>query len=262
MRRISLLALCFVLLSGCASFKKAQEPEENFVAYAELGISAKDEHGSVIVNKLNKDFPAELSGVKPGDVIVSVDGGIIKSGKELWDVMRDKRPGIAYSIVINRNGTIIKFEIEPRMTKYRPSGIKTLGLLLDNKKMSLAVIVSEVKNSFPSVPKDWADSIRNNIQSDHEGLFLSAYGTSENFSIVDRSRLKQILDEFQFRQVGFVSDKLRTKIGEMTGATHILDISFSRFQGRYSSYDDIMNARLIEIESGKVLAVDQIITHN
>ena len=262
MRRISLLVLCFVLLSGCAGFKTVQEPEGNFVEYAELGISAKDQDNSVIVNKLSRDFPAELAGVKPDDIIVSVDGKIIKSRKELWDVMVNKRPGEKDSLVINRNGIRITFEIEPRMTKYRPSGIKTIGLLLDNKKMSLAVIVSEVKNSFPSVPKDWENSIRNDIQSYHEGLFLSAYGTSENFSIVDRARLKQILDEFQFSQVGFVSDKLRAKIGEMTGATHILDISFSRYQGRDRSYEDVTNARLIEIESGKVLAVDQITTHH
>ena len=90
---------------------------------------------------------------------------------------------------------------------------------------------------------------------------LSDFGEDEKFSVVDRSRLKQILEEFQFNQLGFVSDKLRAKIGEMTGATHILDISFSRFRGRINDQDDILNARLVEIESGKVLAVDQIITH-
>lgn len=125
----------------------------------------------------------------------------------------------------------------------------------------MAVIVSEVKNSFPNVHGDWADSIRNNLQSQYEGGLLSGFGKNENFSIVDRSRLKQILDEFKFSYSGFVSDQLRAKIGEMTGATHLLDISLGRFQNSDYSHEDVLNVRLVEIESGKVLAVDRIITH-
>jgi len=47
----------------------------------------------------------------------------------------------------------------------------------------------------------------------------------------------------------------------MTGATHLLDISLGRFQSRDYGFDDILNVRLVEIESGKVLAVDTIKSH-
>ena len=174
----------------------------------------------------------------------------------------NKNPGDHVLLVINRNGQQINFDIETRMMKVPPTVIIMRKLLYGNNKVVIAIIVSEVKNSFPNVPMDWADSVRNNLQSKYESNLLSDFGQIENFSVVDRSRLKQILDEFQFSQSGFVSDKLRVKIGEMTGATHIFDISFSRFRGRHpNEKDDTLNARLIEIESGKVLAVDQIITH-
>jgi membrane-associated protease RseP (regulator of RpoE activity) len=262
MRTISLLFLYAVLLSSCAPLHTQREPEGNYVELARLGINAEDANNNLVVTALQKDFPAELAGVKRGDIISIVDGKNISSTKAFISHMDNKRPGDHVVLVLTRNGQKINLDIEPRVIKVRPTQRKFQQLIDENKHVTVAVVVSEVKNSFPSVPKDWADSIRNNLQSDHESGLLSAFSNNANFSIVDRSRLKAILDEFQFNQIGFVSDKLRVKIGEMTGATHILDISFSRFQGQYNSYEDVMNVRLIEIESGKVLAVDQIKTHN
>lgn len=263
MRRISILILCVILFSGCAGLRtqrESEEPEGNFVEWASLGVNPVGIKNEVVVAP-RKGFPAELAGVKLGDIIVSVDGKIITTIKAFNSLMENKQRGDHVLLVINRNGQQIKFDIEPRMIKVRPTEIKISKLLDENKKVTIAVVVSEVKNSYQNVPKDWSDSIRNNLQSDHESGLLSGFGEDEKFSVVDRSRLKQILDEFQFNQLGFVSDKLRAKIGEMTGATHILDISFSRFQGRFNGKDDILYARLLEIESGKVLAVDQITTH-
>lgn len=264
MRRLFIIILGIILFSGCVGLRtqrEAEEPEGNFVELARLGVNTVDINNELVVKTLQKDFPAEHAGVKLGDIIVSLDGKIITTTKAFKSLMDNKQRGDHVLLVINRKGQQIKFDIEPRMIKVRPTEIKISKLLDENKKVTIAVVVSEAKNSYQNVPKDWSDSIRNNLQSDHESGLLSGFGEDEKFSVVDRSRLKQILDEFQFNQLGFVSDKLRAKIGEMTGATHILDISFSRFQGRFNDNDDILNARLVEIESGKVLAVDQIKTH-
>lgn len=266
MQRISILILCVILFSGCAglrTLRETEEPEGNFVEVARLGINIKIDiiNNEIVVTAVQKDFPAEIAGIKRGDIIVSADRKIMTDKKAFTSLMDNKQRGDHILLVINRKGQQIKFDIEPRMIKVRPTEIKIIKLLDENKKVTIAVVVSEVKNSYQNVPKDWSDSVRNNLQSDHESGLLSGFGEDEKFSVVDRSRLKQILDEFQFNQLGFVSDKLRAKIGEMTGATHILDISFSRFEGRFNDMDDISNARLVEIESGKVLAVDRITTH-
>jgi hypothetical protein len=48
----------------------------------------------------------------------------------------------------------------------------------------------------------------------------------------------------------------------MTGATHIVDISFGRFRDQDSlRKKDVETRRLIEIESGKVLAIDQVTSY-
>lgn len=76
---------------------------------------------------------------------------------------------------------------------------------------------------------------------------------------MDRSRTKAILDEFRLSQTGLVSDTMRLKIGEMTGATHLLDVTFARYKNA-QGYNDALNARLIDISSGTVMAVDQMRT--
>lgn len=52
---------------------------------------------------------------------------------------------------------------------------------------------------------------------------------------------------------------MRLKIGEMTGATHLLDVTFARYKNA-QGYNDALNARLIDISSGTVMAVDQMRT--
>lgn len=260
MRRISII-LAIILLFGCAGLRSRQEPEGNFIKVVRLGIITETINNELVVKSLREGFPAELAGVKRGDIIVSIDGKIFTTYKEFISLMNNKQPGDHVLLAINRNSKQVKFDIEPRVLKERPTLLKLQNLLLENNKVTVAVIVTEVKNSFPNVPRDWAASLQNNLQSTQEMILLSSFGKNEKFSVVDRSRLKQILDEFQFGQTGFVSDKLRAKIGELTGSTHLLDISFSRFGGRSYEKDDILNIRLIEIESGKVMAVDQIMTH-
>jgi hypothetical protein len=262
MRKISIIILVIILFAGCADLQSKPESENNFVAVARLGISSENINNALVVKSTIKGFSAELAGIKRGDIIISADEKIITSENALISLMNNKQPGDHVLLVINRNGKQVKFDIELKPIKGPRTVLKIRNLVLENKKVAMAIIVSDVKNSFPNVPNDWADSIRIQWQSIYENLLITGFETKENFSIVDRSRLKQILDEFQFNQSGFVSDKLRTKIGEMTGATHILDISFSRFRSSDGKgKDDIINARLIEIESGKVLAVDQIKSH-
>jgi hypothetical protein len=266
MRKISVIVLGIILLSGCAGLETKQESTINYINYPsrDFGMHTEMINNKVTVMSLNKGGPASSAGVKPGDIWVSTSfkGERITSKDDYQLLPTKMQPGDHVLLVMNRNGNQIDFNIEPEWRKILPTEFKIYNLLAEKKEVTIAVIVSEVKNSFRNVPSDWADSIRNNLQSGRESKLISSFESWNNFSMVDRSRLKHILDEFQFSQSGFISDKLRAKIGEMTGATHILDMSFSRFgSSDGKGVDDQLNARLIEIETGKVLAVDQITTH-
>ncbi|HYA88836.1 MAG TPA: PDZ domain-containing protein [Nitrospirota bacterium] len=255
MRKISTLILYLGLLVGCAGGQT--HPETNDVEVMRIGLRSENINNKMVVKEVMKGFPAERAGIKRGDVVFSINGKKFKNDLEILSLMNNMQRSDHVLLVINRNGKQINFDVERKVVKVRQRGIPILKILAKNNKVSLAIVIGRVNNTFPNTPADWADSIRNTLQSEEESFYLAAFENNENFSIVDRMQLIQILYEYQFDQVGFISDELRMKIGEMTGATHILDISYARVRGRSNSYKDVMNARLIEIKSGTVLADDE-----
>lgn len=255
MRKISLLILVMGLLVGCAGVQT--RPATYDVEVRRIGLRSEYINNNMVVKEVMRGFPAGRAGIQRGDVVFSVNGKKFKNDLELISLINNMQRGDHVLLVINRNGEQINFDVEPKVVKVRQAGISVLRTLANKNKVSLAIIIGEVKNTFPDTPADWADSIRNTLQSEEESYYLSVFEHNDNFSIVDRMQLIQFLYEYQFEPVDVISDKLRLKLGEVTGATHILDISYARFRGRYNSYKDVMNARLIEIKSGTVLAVDE-----
>ena len=62
-------------------------------------------NGGVLVNTITPDGPAAKGGVKPGDVIVSVDGKPIKDGDDLVADISTRRVGSTVQLGILRNGS-------------------------------------------------------------------------------------------------------------------------------------------------------------
>jgi hypothetical protein len=170
--------------------------------------------------------------------------------------------GEKVQFTIKRNNLTAGYIIKPKkIGYYPPSGLKIYEMLvIDERKVSLAVIVTDVKNNTSVGTHSWEDSIRHQLQGSVESYFLKGFGKFDKFSLVDRSRIENILNEYRLNMTGLTSDDARAKIGNMTGATNLLIVSYARYskmQGRYESCEDTQTGRLIDIESGKVLAVDQ-----
>ena len=62
-------------------------------------------NGGVLVNTVTPDGPASKGGVKPGDVIVSIDGKAIKDGDELVADISSRKVGSNVELGLLRNGT-------------------------------------------------------------------------------------------------------------------------------------------------------------
>src|SRR5205823_3565516 len=60
--------------------------------------------GGVLVNAVTPDGPAAKGGVKPGDVIVSIDGKIVKNGDELVADISARKVGSIVQLGVLRNG--------------------------------------------------------------------------------------------------------------------------------------------------------------
>jgi membrane-associated protease RseP (regulator of RpoE activity) len=254
------LVLSWLCLLAGQAYAADEAITTNFLEQQKAGVALQMEGKKIVVKWLAQNSPAEKAGIIPGDVVLTVDGTAFPSVKEIVDHVAAKRKGERVVFVVERKGKQHTFKLEPVTIKIRRTLANLQSMVLfDHKKVALAVVVSEVKSTFemkPDVYASWAAGVRTQEQTAMESFYLNSLGRTPDFSIVDRSRTNTILEEFKLDQTGLVSDAMRVKIGEMTGATHLLDVSFSRFKTD-RGYDDVINARLIDISSGAVLAVDQ-----
>lgn len=255
---IAVLASCGFILAPSA-FGEEKKQTNNFVERQRFGAGLQMTDGKVIIRTVAPNLPAEKAGLLPGDVVLTVDNKPFASASMLFDYIGRKKKDTKLSFSIQRDGKTHTIEIETVTVKMRPTLVKLYSLLLENQKVALAIVVSDVKSTYDmkkEVAESWAAGIRNGEQTSLENFYLKNSGSHPGFSIVDRTRTQALLDEFKMGQTGLVSEKVRLKIGEMTGATHLLDATFSRFKSG-KGHEDVHNVRLIDIQSGTVLAVDQ-----
>jgi hypothetical protein len=90
-----------------------------------------------------------------------------------------------------------------------------------------------------------------------ERLWLNYFVNFPNFSIADRTHLAQIMDELKLNSSGLISESSRIKIGELTGATHLIIIEARRWESFWIN-EATTYWKLIDIESGRVLSIDEI----
>ena len=77
-----------------------------------------------------------------------------------------------------------------------------------------------------------------------------------NFTLVERERLKAILEEHQLSEVGLFSDETRVKAGELLGVNYLVDIALVRYCV-VPFMNDITTIKLIDVQTGRILASDR-----
>ena len=176
--------------------------------------------------------------------------------------MMSKMSGARVVFKIRREDKILSFDVNlSKCGKTSPIDLKINDLLRKNKRICLIIIVDSITSS--GIGEIGFDEVafRNEFLNESYNHYLSYLSETDNFSIVDRNMTDQILREFAFDLTGLVSDKLRAKIGEVSGATYILNINVAYWKGFIDSLVTIQrttNRSLIEIESGNILAVDYV----
>lgn len=139
-------------------------------------------------------------------------------------------------------------------------------LLNNNGTVHLGIIVDKVSTAFAG---DW-------VQNWKEGIYQSTYVDMQNsvlrysgfndypsFSLIDRAGIEGVLKELNFQQTGYLSRNDQTKLGELLGLTHILFGSYTRYSANPPyDYCDQLDVRLVEVNTGKVLATDTTIAYH
>ncbi len=81
--------------------------------YGGIGSLVRNEGDFTIVTEVYKGFPADLAGIKPGDIIKKVDGVLLKN--MITDKVSDKLkgdPGTPITLTIERNGKESDFQMK------------------------------------------------------------------------------------------------------------------------------------------------------
>lgn len=212
------------------------------------------------ITRVVRDFPADQAGIKIGDVITKFENVEIKSRYDYRRLLMQKSPGDNIQLTIRRNGQLFDKEFQTKTVAFYLDVMAISDILSREIPVTLAIVMGDINTVFagsmaPGSLEPWKQSIKSQMISRSENQFMQAFGYDKNFSIIDRGRTESILKEFEFQQSGMVSE-FRAKLGKMLGATHLLIIDFSRTGPSKPSirYADAVTRRLIEIESGKIIA--------
>lgn len=256
-----------VILVLCSGWLKADEipSKNNWVQAYSLFLQFKGSPEGLVVLPYppRAESPAENAGIRAGDIIVSVNGHRISE----WELRRLMNVNIGEDVLIkvNRRGGLREFWVRPRETVVRPSVKMLLDVLgAGKKKVALAIAVSSVENTCvsPTVRSDasltlWKKTAQERICRDQENAILSSVGTYPNFSFVEHSRIQRVMNELRLNVSGSASDQMMIKVSKAVGATYLLLVSEAVFQGSNNTCWDKLTARLVELESGTVIAIDR-----
>jgi len=88
------------------------------VGYVELpdvkiGFYAEFSQGRATITRIVPGDPAELSGMKPGDVITQFDGAPIGSSRSLADILHKHQAGDVVTVLVERDGQ--QLELKPAL---------------------------------------------------------------------------------------------------------------------------------------------------
>ncbi len=258
------ISLCLPLLFACAWHRQSEQHalKNNFIPVYRTGMVLKEVADGLLISDFDKDLMGNASGVERGDVIVSVNG-TKRSNREFMQLMNKNR-GEDVLFTVKRNGQILNYAITPRLYfRLPPSTYKLSELLdVDGQNVKVAVVVTDIRNEANGRNYAWEDSMRHQLQEAIQNYLLNYFNDNDKFSLADNSRLNNVLDDYALNMTGLTSDAARERIGAVTGATHLLEVTFVRHPKMIrhkESCEDDEAANLVEMKSGQILASDNTI---
>ena len=111
------------------------------------------DHG-VLINKVEPKSAAEAAGLKPGDIIVEVDGEEVKNAGELRNKIAFKGPNTKVNIKVYRNGRYITLTAKLKALKTKKETIENIKLLegVTLKEDKNKIVIDNVSpNTYPAI---------------------------------------------------------------------------------------------------------------
>ena len=201
--------------------------------------------------------PAKKAGLLEGDIVKEINESAIGSVQDFANVMKNIPPDTVIPVKIERNGKEKIFKVKTKKNHTPEVGIIS-GMLIRGENLSLAIVIGSISNTMASPNhaglNEWKNTMRTQLQTEVESVYVQYSKVFKNFSLVDRDNISSILEELNFQASDYASENTRLKIGEITGATHLLVVDFSRTVKEQYSHTDMITKRLLDIETGEILS--------
>jgi hypothetical protein len=256
------LLLAAALLTGCAA-PGIQKPLDR-IGYLGMGLCPAADGIQIV--KINSDTPAEKARLKSGDIIIGY-GGLDLSRPEsrqrlLWDI-RDGA-GKKIELTVKRGAKTLTLKPVPDAKDLYPADALKAALsdeIVTGRGVAVAVIVEQINHTKPeffgnaAALESWKTNMKNTLENNFENLLLNKlFLRCGNYKVADRRTTDQVLREQGFQMTGAVSAETAKDMGKLVGASHLLFLNFTRSQQSSGVYEDDTNARLVNVETGTVLA--------
>jgi hypothetical protein len=126
-------------------------------------------------------------------------------------------------------------------------------LLQNRQKVCVAFIVGDIIEDGRPAP-----TAKSQLLNESEKGWLSRYVNFPNFSVVNRNHLRHNINELFLSNSGLISEDTRIKIGQLTGATHLVIIEATTWYKFFRRRGVDIYYKLIDIQDGRVLAIDKV----
>ena len=120
--------------------------------YGGLGASIKDYNGSMIITDVYENFPAQKSGIMPGDVIVSIDGKNVE-GKTTDQVSELLKGQSGTTITMTLRKPLTKAIVEKKITREQIKIESVPYYTMLDKEIGYMILTSFTENSGEEVKK-------------------------------------------------------------------------------------------------------------
>lgn len=215
-----------------------------------------DDRNNVLVDYVPSEGPLSAL-LQKGDIIESINGRVVSSRLALLKETNKYSEGKTVTLSIKRGNRNFEVKTKLRHIIVRKDINVIFQQLAIGKKVNLTIIVNNISNVFIQDNREfheWESAIKIDLLTSLENDYLQAFQYDPNFTLIDRDKIKEVLEELRFSLSGAVSYKDRQQIGELLGATHIIFVQYSRLASLGASFKDIKSIRLIEVATDKVLA--------
>lgn len=162
-------------------------------------------HGAALVADVVDGSAADKAGLKPGDVIVALDGHELKNYLEVAQVIGAKRPGDALQVRVNREGNVKDFTVTLGHADAKEAASHSRGAQED-KGSSDSQMMQDLGIQLGNMTSDWAQRLGlkdrvegvvvTNVDQSSAAFREAGLQTGMIITEVDRQPVKSV-DDFQ-----------------------------------------------------------------